>query len=126
MSCVLEGNSPEGTNMVNTTDAAKGGPKPLVKPSLVLDGCEAQLLSACDVAAILRCSTHTVHRFKNSGRMPQPLRFMRNPLPAKSAADMHSWLEAGCPECHRPAGEAHPAGDDPSLPWKTRRDIENG
>lgn len=47
------------------------------------------------VAHLLQCSTKTIRRLSDSGRMPRPVRIGR--LLRWRRRDIAEWLEAGCP-----------------------------
>ena len=53
------------------------------------------MLAADQVAAILNCSTRTVYRLVDSGRMPPPCRL--GGLVRWNAAVLDAWIAAGCP-----------------------------
>jgi excisionase family DNA binding protein len=53
------------------------------------------LMAVDDVAAMLNCSTRTVWRFSDAGKMPRPLRI--GGIRRWRKKDVESWLDAGCP-----------------------------
>ncbi len=58
------------------------------------------MLAADQVAAILNCSTRTVYRLVDSGRMPPPCRL--GGLVRWNAAVIEAWIAAGCPVPGKP------------------------
>jgi excisionase family DNA binding protein len=57
----------------------------------------AALLSVQDVAEVLGCSTRHVHRLKDEGSMPPPVRV--GALIRWQRATIEKWIERGCPPC---------------------------
>ena len=53
------------------------------------------MLTAQDVARLLRCSVRTVYRLADSGGMPRPVKL--GALVRWSRATIHQWVCAGCP-----------------------------
>jgi excisionase family DNA binding protein len=53
------------------------------------------MLTVHDVAGMLNCSTRTVYRLIDSGRMPRPVRL--GALVRWPRADIESWIALGCP-----------------------------
>lgn len=54
----------------------------------------AQLLDVKQVADSLNCSTRTVYRLADGGKMPRPLRIGN--LVRWSQTTINDWIEAGC------------------------------
>lgn len=54
-----------------------------------------ELIDVQTVADLLSCSTRTVYRLADAGKMPQPLRLGK--LVRWRHKDMSAWLDAGCP-----------------------------
>lgn len=65
----------------------------------------AGLLAVDDVARLLACSTRSVYRLADAGKLPRPLRI--GGMVRWSAAAIDAWLADGCPECR--AAEGRPA-----------------
>lgn len=63
-------------------------------------GNRAGLLTVDDVARLMACSSRSVYRLSDAGRMPRPLKICG--MVRWSAAAIDAWLIAGCPDC-RPA-----------------------
>lgn len=55
------------------------------------------LLTVRDVAELLRCSNRHIHRMKDAGRIPAPLRAGGLLRWRRSAIEL--WLADGCPSC---------------------------
>ncbi len=60
-------------------------------------GNRAGLLTVDDVARLLACSSRSVYRLSDSGRMPRPLKI--GGMVRWSAAALSDWLANGCPDC---------------------------
>jgi len=63
-----------------------------------------QLLDVNEIAKRLGCSPRTVWRFRDTGRMPAPIKiagFVR-----WKETDIDAWIEAGCPVVRRVKGGA--------------------
>lgn len=54
------------------------------------------LLDVVDVARLLRCSSRTVRRVAEAGRMPKPVRIGR--LLRWNREQICEWVHQGCPE----------------------------
>jgi excisionase family DNA binding protein len=54
------------------------------------------MLTVQDVAKLLNCSTRTVYRLADSGRMPRPVKL--GALVRWSKAVVGQWIAAGCPD----------------------------
>jgi len=57
----------------------------------------AAMIAVGDVAEMLNCSTRTVYRLSDSGRMPRPTKLgalVRWPLQS-----IEQWISDGCPRC---------------------------
>ena len=66
--------------------------------SSVVAGRKSQtFLTVDEVAAVLRCSTRSVYRLVDSGRILQPCRF--GGLLRWNAAAFDAWVADGCPSC---------------------------
>jgi excisionase family DNA binding protein len=61
------------------------------------------MLTADEVAAILKCSARTVYRLVDSGRMPPPVRL--GALARWHPSTIQAWMDAGCPPCRRSCAE---------------------
>lgn len=59
------------------------------------------MLTVQDVATLLNCSSRTVYRLADSGRMPRPVKL--GALVRWSKAAVEQWIAAGCPD-HRKGG----------------------
>lgn len=57
----------------------------------------AGLLNVGDVAKLLRCSTRTIYRLADMGRMPRPVKL--GALVRWSRAALERWIDEGCPSC---------------------------
>lgn len=66
------------------------------------DRAPAALLDVRAVAALLDCAPRTVHRLRDSGRMPRPVRV--GSLVRWRRADVLAWIAAGCPACRSVKG----------------------
>ena len=62
----------------------------------------AQLLDVQAVAEMLGCSTRTVYRLSDAGRMPAPVKLGTLVRWNRSAVD--EWIAAGCPSCRKGTG----------------------
>ena len=60
------------------------------------------MLMAMDVASLLRCSTRTVYRLADAGKVPPPCRL--SGLVRWSSTTINAWIAAGCPAGRRPHG----------------------
>lgn len=67
---------------------------PITNPT---QGNRAGLLTAADVAGLLSCSTRSVYRLSDAGRMPRPLKI--GGMVRWSAAAVDAWLLDDCPDC---------------------------
>lgn len=54
------------------------------------------MLTVHDVARVLNCSTRTVYRLTDSGRMPRPIKL--GVLVRWPREVVESWIERGCPK----------------------------
>jgi len=59
----------------------------------------AVLLDARRVAGLLGCSTRTIYRLSDAGKMPRPVKL--GALVRWSKAAIMEWIEGGCPNCRR-------------------------
>ena len=59
----------------------------------------ATLIGIKTVAALLDCSVRHVHRLRDAGKMPQPVRL--GSLVKWRRADIEQWVASGCPSCRR-------------------------
>lgn len=73
-----------------------------------------ELLTARDVAGVLKITTRQVFKLRSSGRMPAPVKVGRSTR--WRASELAGWVEAGCPgrdeweRCgQRPCGETRRA-----------------
>jgi len=57
------------------------------------------MLKVEDVAGILKCSTRTVYRLADTGKMPAPCRL--GAMVRWPEATVDAWIAAGCPACRR-------------------------
>lgn len=57
------------------------------------------LMTVVDVASMLRCSIRHVHRLKDSGRMPAPMRL--GGLVRWNQTTIAQWVGEGCPHCRQ-------------------------
>jgi len=73
-----------------TTGATTGGREAATREC-------AAMLNVDDVAAILNCSTRTVYRLSDSGRMPRPVKL--GALVRWSRDAVEQWIADGCPSC---------------------------
>lgn len=68
----------------------------------------AALLDVDAVAALLSCSTRTVRRLADAGRMPRPVPIggLRrwHALTGDPMTGVRDWITAGCPSCRKPGG----------------------
>jgi len=55
------------------------------------------MLNVDDVAKMLRCSTRTVYRLADAGRMPRPVKLRA--LIRWPRDQVESWIADGCPSC---------------------------
>lgn len=81
------------------------------------------LLAVDDVARLLACSTRSVYRLSDSGRMPRPLKI--GGMRRWSAAAIDAWLADGCPDCRaadaRAAAHARSKRKNPTGHDEARR-----
>lgn len=56
---------------------------------------ESILVTADDVAAMLKISTRTLWRLRSTGKLPQPIRLGGSVR--WRASDIDAWIAAGCP-----------------------------
>lgn len=57
------------------------------------------LLGIRAVAELLDCSVRHVHRLRDAGKMPQPVRL--GSLVKWRRTDIEQWVAGGCPSCRR-------------------------
>jgi excisionase family DNA binding protein len=57
----------------------------------------AGMLNVGDVAKMLRCSSRTVYRLADSGRMPRPIKL--GALVRWPREQVEAWIADGCPNC---------------------------
>ncbi len=57
------------------------------------------LLTADEVAAMLKCSARTVYRLADAGRIPPPCRL--GGLVRWNALTFEAWIGQGCPDCRK-------------------------
>ena len=57
------------------------------------------LLTVNDVAGLLACSSRTVYRLADAGRMPRPVKL--GALVRWPRVAINEWIAAGCPSCRR-------------------------
>jgi excisionase family DNA binding protein len=57
------------------------------------------LLGIKAVAKLLDCSVRHVHRLRDGGRMPQPVKL--GSLVKWNRAELDQWVASGCPSCRR-------------------------
>lgn len=60
---------------------------------------DIQLLTAADLAGLLKVNRSTLYSWLSSGRLPMPLRIGKSVRWAKRIIDR--WIEAGCPPRER-------------------------
>lgn len=60
----------------------------------------AVLLDVRAVASMLGCSTRHVHRLRDGGRMPAPVKL--GALLRWRRADLNAWVAEGCQSCREP------------------------
>ena len=65
----------------------------------VVDKVETALFDVGQVSKILCCSTRTVYRLSDAGRMPRPMKL--GSLVGWSRSAIESWIVDGCPSCRR-------------------------
>lgn len=63
-------------------------------------GIRAGLLTVDDVARLMACSSRSVYRLSDAGRIPRPMKI--GGLVRWSATEVETWIKDGCPDC-RPA-----------------------
>jgi excisionase family DNA binding protein len=61
------------------------------------DGTSSAMLDVKNLAAILACSTRTVYRLADGGKMPPPVKL--GSLVRWNRAVIEKWIGAGCPSC---------------------------
>lgn len=61
----------------------------------------AALLDVRQVAAMLGCSTRTVYRLSDAGKMPRPRRL--GALVRWSRSEIDAWIATGCKPIHSPS-----------------------
>ncbi len=59
----------------------------------------AALLGIKAVADLLDCSVRHVHRLRDGGKMPQPVRL--GSLIKWRRSEIEEWVASGCPNCRR-------------------------
>lgn len=59
----------------------------------------AALLTADDLAMLLRCSTRSIRRLADQGSVPRPVKI--GGLLRWSREVIERWIEDGCPACRR-------------------------
>lgn len=59
------------------------------------DRTTAELLDVQGVARLLHCSVRHVYRLADAGKMPRPVKL--GALVRWRRAELHAWLDAGCP-----------------------------
>lgn len=62
----------------------------------------AEMLDVNDVADMLCCSAKHVHRLRDAGKMPMPLKL--GALVRWRKADILDWIRAGCPTVRQRGG----------------------
>jgi len=62
---------------------------------------DAVMIDVEEVAAMLSCSSRTVYRLADGGRMPQPIRL--GGMVRWNREAILEWISAGCPRCDRGA-----------------------
>ena len=60
----------------------------------------AGMLTVAELAALLRCSSRTVYRLADAGRLPAPCRL--GGMVRWPATVIDAWMAAGCPMSARP------------------------
>ena len=60
---------------------------------------QTAMLSVGDVAGMLRCSSRTVYRLSDAGKLPRPVKL--GALVRWSRAAIEQWLADGCPPCRK-------------------------
>ena len=65
----------------------------------VVDISNAALLDVRRVANLLGCSSRTVYRLADAGRMPRPVKL--GALVRWSRSAIQEWIADGCPSCRR-------------------------
>jgi len=61
-------------------------------------GLAPMLLSAADLAALLRVSSATIWRLRASGKLPRPLNSLGRQLLRWNADEVRRWVKAGMPD----------------------------
>jgi len=59
----------------------------------------AVLLGVNAVARLLDCSVRHIHRLRDGGKMPQPVRL--GSLVKWRRTEIEQWVASGCPSCRR-------------------------
>jgi len=73
-----------------TTGARAGGGEAATRE-------RAAMMTVQDVAEALNCSTRTVYRLADAGRMPRPVKL--GALVRWPRAAVEEWIADGCPSC---------------------------
>ena len=60
------------------------------------------MLTVRDLAKLLKCSTRTIYRLSDAGKMPRPVRL--GALVRWRLAEIEPWISQGCPSCRRTGG----------------------
>lgn len=60
---------------------------------------EVEILTINELASLMRCSTRTVRRQIDLGRIPRPFRF--GALLRWPRQQIIAWIAQGCPDCRR-------------------------
>lgn len=68
---------------------------------------DGKLLNAVDVAAVLRVGQRTLWRWRDSGRLPAPVKI--GGCVRWRASDIEQWVAAACPDCRRTGWTVPPA-----------------
>lgn len=83
---------------------------------------EAQLLTVDEVAALMACSSRSVYRLSDAGKIPQPFRI--GGMVRWSASVINDWIASGCPDCKgvdlRAIGQREVSTKRPSRPAARR------
>jgi len=66
---------------------------------IVAAGQPSALLGVKAVAELLDCSVRHVHRLRDGGKMPRPVRL--GGLVKWRRAEIEQWVASGCPSCRR-------------------------
>jgi excisionase family DNA binding protein len=62
-------------------------------------GAQPAMLTVHDVARMLNCSTRTIYRLCDSGRMPRPVKL--NALVRWPREVIERWIAGGCPDVRK-------------------------